>query len=514
MLGDLSLDILGAEPKYPPVNNLDYLSVDTDKYDNYPSDNNSVRIQPKLADLWNHNKAETGLNLIPNTPICPMGKNAEETPVVVDDIVREAKKAMMSGLKGTELSAHLRVRFSPDSIVSAKDEMVKLSEEQGLLGNVYIDASAFTNAKEAESFMASHRTRLAEYLVVNESKIGSDVACFLANKFHKNVVASINYNEDLFKKYKTHLVGDSRIASSFVIDSKESLRKAFLAVPEPEKRAVVAHAKKKISKEVAVKEINEMAENKRANSKIAEDELSFRNVLPILEFARENLSKGKTGSAIKEMLRGKYAAVDLKEAARYLAVLASRDVLPEHIDTLISTNKISKMIGKELKRIAKENPFKVAQFEEQQKPERQIGVQGHYYPLTGKSSNHLAEHVTAAAISLRKGNDLEKVKGELLEKKLSSEDADRVLLDAVKDYNGISAGVKANIFAPQPKKKVVADLPERQTLPAEETIVPATQEFMNFFAGASFDIPVDDAYDMSPLNIGGLDQKSGIDGVL
>ncbi len=250
--------------------------------------------------------------------------------MVVEDIVREAKKAMMSGLKGTELSAHLRARFSPDSIVSAKDEMVKLSEEQGLLGNVYIDASAFTNAKDAESFMASHRTRLAEYLVVNESKIGSEVASFLANKFHKNVVAGIEYNASLFAKYKTHLVGDNRIASSFVIDSKESLRKAFLAVMAPEKRAVVAHAKKKISKEVAVKEINVMAENKRASTKNAEEELNFRNVLPILEFARVNLAKGKNGSAIKEMLRGKYAAVDLKTAARYLAVVASHDVKAEH----------------------------------------------------------------------------------------------------------------------------------------------------------------------------------------
>ena len=98
MLGDLPQEILGADPKYPPISNLDYLSVDTKNYDNYPSDNNPVRIQPKLADLWNHNRTDIGLSLIPNQVGYPM-KSADENPVVVDDIIRETKKAMMSGLK-------------------------------------------------------------------------------------------------------------------------------------------------------------------------------------------------------------------------------------------------------------------------------------------------------------------------------------------------------------------------------------------------------------------------------
>ena len=41
MLGELNQDIMGTSPKYP-INNLDYLTVDTNTYDNYPSDNNPV----------------------------------------------------------------------------------------------------------------------------------------------------------------------------------------------------------------------------------------------------------------------------------------------------------------------------------------------------------------------------------------------------------------------------------------------------------------------------------------
>lgn len=512
MLGELPQEILGADPKYPPINNLDYLSVDTKNYDNYPSDNNSVRIQPKLADLWNHNRVNTGLSLIPNQVGRPM-ESADENPVVVDDIIREAKKAMMSGLKGSELAEHLRARFSSDDIVSAKDAMMKLSEEQGLLGNVYIDASAFANAKEAESFLAAHRNRLAQDIVINDSKVSSEAIGYLANKFRKNVVAKISYDEGTLKKYKMHLVGSGKIKNSFVVDSKEALRKAFLAVPVPEKRAVTACTKKKISKEVAMKEMIQMRENKRAVKKAAEDEFTFRRIYPILEYARENLSKGKTGNNLKGMLRGKYASIDLKDAARYLTVILSTHVTPEHINKLMEMSKVSKMIGNDLKKLIKAHPLKVAQFKEEEH-ERQIGVQGYYHVLEGKKSSEFTEHLEPAVEALRKGFSLEQVKEQLLGKKLSNVNAENVLLRAVKNFNEVSVGVKANTFKPQPKKKVVADLPAPKTLPDPETIIPETQEIIDFYKGASFDIEIDGAPDTTPLEIEGLDSKSGLDGGL
>ena len=511
MLGDLPQEILGADPKYPPINNLDYLSVDTKNYDNYPSDNNSVRIQPKLADLWNHNREQTGINLIPNQTACPM-RSADEDPVVVDDIIREAKKAMMSGLKGSELAGHLRARFPSEAIVSAKDAMLKLSEEQGLLGNVYIDASAFANAKEAESFLAAHRNRLAQDIVVNDSKVSPGVIGYLANKFHRNVVAKISYDEKTLKKYKTYLVGAGKIKNDFVVDSKETLRKAFLAKPIPEKRAVIASTKKKISKEVALKEMIQMGENKRALKEAAEDDFTFRRIYPILEFARENLSKGKTGSNLKEMLRGKYASIDLNDAARYMAVVLSSRVTPDHVDKLVAMSKVSKMVGNDLKKLIKAHPLKVAQFKEE-KHERQIGVPGYYHVLEGKKSSN-SEHLESSVKALRKGFSLEQVKEKLLEKKLSNKEAERILLSAVKDFNEAPVGVKANTFKAQPKKKVVADLPVEKTLPDPETILSETQEYIDFFKGGGMTIEIDDAPDISLLEIEGLDSKSGIDGVL
>lgn len=514
MLGELPQDIIGTDPKYLPIVNLDYLSVDPKTYDNYPSDNNSVRIQPKLGDLWNHNK-QTGLNLVPNQTVQTLGlKSAEEK--TVDDIICEAKKAMMTGLKGSALADHLRARFTTDHLVSAKEAMEKLSEEQGLLGNVYIDASAFANAREAEQFLTMHRNRLAQDIVINESQVNPTVVSFLANKFHKNVVAEIIYDENLFGKYRAHLVDAGYIDRDYVIDSKEALRKAFMAERVRERPIVTAKTKKRISKEEAVQEIINRAENQELSHRLATEDMLFRNIYPILEFTRQNFVKGKTGEDLKGMLRGKYASNDLRDAAKYIAVVISDKVTPGGIDKLVKLNKISERIGDELKKLAKEYPLKIKAFEEKETTKPPVGVQGHLHVLSGKSDTRPEEQVECHEASvelLRRGKSLEEVKGFLM-KKVSSEESDKILLDAIKDFNKVSAGVKANVVVKAPKKKLVADLKEKKTLPDPETIVPQTQEFLDFYKGAEFNIEIDEAPSTEPLQINDLGSTSGLDTVL
>lgn len=249
MLGDLSPDIIGTNPKYIPIINQEWLTPDTNTYDNYPSDNNSVRIQPKLGEMWN-NHIETGLNLVPNSvstmPCHNAGMSEKE---IKASVIREAKKAMMAGLSGGSLAEHIRSRFVADDIVLAKDELTKLSEEQGLLGNVYIDASAFVNASEAEQFLNHHRTRLARFIVVGEGAVSKSAAHFLANKFRKNVVTAMEYNDDVFARYKMHLVEANKIGNAFVIDSKETLRAAFMAQPMERQSNFVPNRKKEYSEE-------------------------------------------------------------------------------------------------------------------------------------------------------------------------------------------------------------------------------------------------------------------------
>lgn len=507
ILGDLSQDIIGTDPKYLPIVDHSWLNPET--YDNYPSDNNPVRIQPKLAELWGHNES-TGINLVPNLTIKSLGQKSAED-IDSTEVVREAKKAMMMGLKEKSLTAHIRARFSSDHIDAAIEDLQKLSEEQGLLGNVYIDASAFSSAIDAEQFLTQHRTRLARDIVVNESKLSPAVVSFLASKFHKNVVANINYDEKLFKKYKAHLIGIGHISDDFVIDSKETLRMAFLIEPIREE-PIKAKADDKISDEKISESLIKMAEEQDIHNKLAYEEMLFREIRPIIILAREQLSKGKRGNNLKEILKKKYASDDLRKAAKYLAIVIPSQDMTGEIDKLIEAKRIPRKIGLDLKKIINDNPIKYASFEKKEES-KSVGVKGFFYPLLGnKDPDGLEKHEKAAVELLRKGATLEQVKGSLL-KELSNEKVELVLANAVSTYNLMPAGTKANVYVKPPKRKVVADLPERETLPDPSTIESQTQEYMNFFAGSnSMNIELDPLpSNNNLLDIGGLSSTVGLD---
>lgn len=516
MLGELNQDIIGTSPKYPPINNLDYLTVDTATYDNYPSDNNSVRIQPKLDAIWNRNRENCGLNLIPNQNIQSLGLRSADEGETVANFCSETKKAMMKGYTGKRLAEYLRARFDKNTIEAAKEQMVLLSKEQGLMGNVYIDASAFTSAKDAEQFLTMHRNRLSQDILIEGSKVNPHVISLLANRFHKNVVTAISYGQNLFDKYKAYLVDAGKITSDYVIDSKESLRMAFLAEPVKE---IVKTAKAKnetpVSKEKVAQELANRGENEEITHRLAAGDLVFRNVRPIVEFTRELLSKGKTGNDLKEVLRNKYASNDLTDATRYIAVVISRDITSERIDKLAEDKRISEKVAAQLKDIIKKYPLKVKAFEEEPVPERQIGIKGHFHVLSGKTqAADLSEYHQASVEMLRKGKTFNEVKSELLSK-LPNDEADRVLLSAVKAFNETPAGVVANAPVIPEKKKLVADVKPPKVLPDENTIVSQTQEFMDFYKGADeFTIEIDNKRTSGTLEIEGLESKSGLDNVL
>ena len=401
MLGNLPESIIGTTPSNPPIVNHDWLNPNPPGYDNYPSDNNSVRVLPKLAELWG-TKESTGINLIPNQGACsqsgPMASKDDS-----DEVIQDAKQAMMLGHKGKELVAHLRSRHSSEKLLKAKDALEKLSSEQGLLGNVYIDASAFSSAREAEEFLKLHRARLARDIVVNASKINANVISLLASQFRKNVVASVNYNEDLFAQYKTHLVEAGRIDKDFVINSKETLRNAFLYVKP--KQVVAKAPVQKVSGDLSGKEFkNEKLSNQ---AKFAQEELDFKVVRPIIVFAREQLAKGKSKKDLKEMLRAKYAMNDLKQSGKYLAmVIADQGLVAETVDKLVTANEIPEYIGEELKKLGRQYPIKAVEAVAN-KVGRNIGQQGYFYNLTGKSAT--SELHVKALEALRKGDSIRKV---------------------------------------------------------------------------------------------------------
>lgn len=508
MLGDLSSEIIGTDPKYPSVVNQEWLNPDPDTYDNYPSDNNSVRIQPKLSEMWN-NETDTGINLVPNS-VQPLGIRSAEINDK-ESVIREAKKAIMAGLKGSDLSSYLRSRFTADEISTAKEGLEKISKEIGLLGNVYIDISAFKSATEAEQFFMKHRNRLARDIVVG--KIDPSIATYLAQKFRKNVISNINYNEDLFKKYRPYLEDSGKISKGYVIDSKESLRLAFLSEPEQEGTKLVAKKKESLSKEQIVEGLSKNAEINLVSQNLAEEELVFHNAYPIVSFIREQMSKGKKGNALKEILRHKYASVDIEKAAKYIKFAISEVFTVESVERLVKENKISRKMGNELRKLIEKYPIKAADKYEFKKSPKSVGIKSFLYAMTGKNKDN-SELCKSAVESLKKGSSVDIVLNELAEK-TSKKEAYKIVSQAVKEFNEISAGVKANVHVSGPKKKVVADLPEKQTLPDPDTISSQTKEILSFYDGIDTDIEIDPISINKSLDVGfGSVKSSGLDDIL
>ena len=513
---DLSSDIIGTNPKYPKIVDHSGIKADVGSYDNYPSDNNPVRVVPKLSEMWSH--SNKNINLIPNVSIQQplMSVNSGVTP---SDVVREAKKAMMAGLKGKEVSEHLRSRFTPSDIDSSKDELVKLASEQGLLGNVYIDMSAFSSFKEAEQFLTQNRNRLAREIVVNSGSINSKTASLLASKFHKNVVSSIDYNQDLFDNYKIHLVASGKISNDYVIDSKESLRMAFMAEKEQVKD-VKKKEMKSVPKEVMSDELLKMADNRLKKDKISSDEMIIGKIRPILEFARSQFSKGKEASDVKEMLRSKFVKEDIVSAIGGLSVIASGNVSAENINKMVEEDKITPVMAEEIKRVANKFPIKAKIVEDYKKSSSSAGLSGFFlHALTGKrNTSGNTPLKTASIAALMKGISPEKIQEKLLSK-VSSSEAIEIMSDAVSYMNSISAGVKAN--APEKvKKSSFQEKPEDVNFGLFASVLPSkdskeeSREFDQFFKGADSEIEISASEVNAPQEVEDMLNYSGMDSAL
>ena len=519
MLGDLSSDIMGttAAPKLPSIVNHDWLNVDLTKYDNFPSDNNPVRIVPKLSDLWGHgqNQANT-LNLVPNSTVMPLGiRSSEEDAKAVQQVIKEAKKAIMAGLRGKELSSHLRCRFAAKHLTMAAEELKKVSEEIGLLGNVYIDASAFNTYEEAEQFVRQHQTRLARDILLNTESLSPNVISMLAHSFHKNVVASVDYNEATFQKYKDHLVTAKQIPSDFVIDSKETLRAAFLYQKPVQKEVVAQKEEKKFTAEQLKAGIAQIAEEREVKAAELEDSMNISKIRPIVSFVQENLAKGKDASALKEMLRKKFVACDIKVASEALSVALTKDGLTDsHIDGLLKEGKITAVLAQELKHIGKRFPIRQAMYAEPERAERLVGQVGYFHVLDGrKASDKYETYRTASIEALKKGFDPDSIQ-EKLAKKLSPEVAGQIVVEAVSRFNALPSGVVANKPV-KVKTAIVYEEPEaKQTLPSPDTIIPQTQEILSYFDGAEMIVDIDSPKTFSTMEIEGLSGHAGIDETL
>jgi len=373
---NLKPNLFGTDPKFPKISDLDWLNVKEGEYDNYPTANNPVRVLPELADQWTPGAKHSGLTLLnlKEIPVKDSAKEAEKREAAQKDIIRSAKRAIMMGLSGNQISNQLRMRYSSSDLEAVKDKLAEVSKEQGLLGNVYVDISAFTSPNDAVTFLRGNYCKTARFLLVPK---GFSQAGVIQKTFRKAAVSAIEYTPELLNDYKNFLVLSGRIPADYQIGSKEDLRRAFLyCTPNKEIVETVAKPEEKpFDKEAASEDLTYRSALKKVSDDTTKDLLHLRSIYPIVKCAQEIISKGKSFEDVKGTLRSKFLAEDIKSAAPYLSMVA-KGLSEESIDKLKSEDKLSFEVARELKKLAMACPTP-KHIPDGNKTAKQVGTPGY-----------------------------------------------------------------------------------------------------------------------------------------
>jgi hypothetical protein len=289
--------------------------------ENIPSDF-PVESIPQLQEAWTHTD-EASTRLISNATI--KGgitiKTASQEDIV--SVIKQAKKEMMLGYTGKQLADRLSSLYMPELIYAAKEELVKLATEQGLLGKVYIDLTPFDSCHEAANVLGKNRIRTARYVVGNPTrKVCSSHHNGFCKELNKRVKEAMDYSDPILKEYTTHLRVAGVIEASETITSKDNLREAFLRQPEVQPEVVAQEAAPIDMGKVQENFATQLEKSAVSQEKLAAEQRFFA-ARPILAFMQDQLLKGKTGEALKESIRQKFSSTDIIKYSSEIAKVAS-----------------------------------------------------------------------------------------------------------------------------------------------------------------------------------------------
>lgn len=340
------------------VPDLDWLKLDPGNIDNIPRPMN-VEAVPELEKAWSHPEASKQ-TIIPNV-VTITNKEASQTKVaqdVIDGVVNQAKREMMLGLRGKELSTRLASLYTPDVISAAKEDLVKVATEQGLLGSVYVDLSPFDSCKDAAKILGKNKIRTARYVVGNPRRsVCSTHHTGVCKELGKKVVDAVDYSDEMLSDFTTHLRIAGVLNSSESVTSRKELQAAIL-----KKRTKQAPQEKQAEEKpmdiAQVRKDMEEGLKKYAESKSHEAAMNrFFEARPILSFMQNQMLKGKTGSDLKEILKTKFTSDQVSKFATEISKVASLQGLMGNIYVDISYYRDPKEAIQAIKTAATNPPY-------------------------------------------------------------------------------------------------------------------------------------------------------------
>jgi hypothetical protein len=297
------------------LSDLDWLDVDVSEYENIPFNDTPEYIAiPKLQEAWNYETERSNFNLVPNSdfdfnykPADPL-KVANEKINDAKNLVKFTKMQMMSGKKGSELKNLIQERSNSEVIKNAYDYLKKLSDEQGLLGYVYIDPTVFSKCEEGAEFVRK-RAKTAKYLKSMDKCSGCafnrEGRCEI---YKKSLASEINYNSELFNFYSKHF--SNLTGKEVTIQTREQLKKAFSE--EKKQEVKIAEFKPKISKtDDEEKSLKEKKEKFNDQLKSLQEEIKKVFSEKISKDLGYMIIKGYGPAVINKYLNEKYKKEDL-----------------------------------------------------------------------------------------------------------------------------------------------------------------------------------------------------------
>lgn len=302
------------------VPDLDWLMLTADDAKNIPTPHN-VEIIQQLQDTWGNTDASSA-RLIDNHVRSEVRASEKIASSDIEGVVKTAKKEMMLGLNGKQLSKKLASTYPVNVLIASKDKLIKLANEQGLLGGVYVDLSPFDSCEQASKVLGRNKIRLAKYVVGDPriSKCAGHTNGY-CRCLGKKVLQEVEYNTALFKDYTDHLKVAGVIGHNDSIDSVEDLREALIqantfkeanfdVVPQVEAQKVTDVSASLGDLESALLE--------DANNEIGIVQKEATELRPIMAFIQNEMLKGKLGSDLKDAISRKIPEPSIKKFATHI----------------------------------------------------------------------------------------------------------------------------------------------------------------------------------------------------
>lgn len=226
-LGDLSNLFENTVP------NLDWLDIDEKAYrsvERLPHQN--LDIKPDLVRMWStHDKGPT--HFVPNIDLSMFPeikpKDAKVSSQAHQVIAKQVKNRMMAGWSGEKVAAWIREHVEPEMVIACMPMFRKIAEEQGLLGNVYLDATDWGNCDQGEGEAIAKKASSAKYVLAKEAKCAGCVfkEGGVCSKFRKELVFDVvPYTEAMVNDYASTMKMD---LPATVASSKDRLRDLFVS---------------------------------------------------------------------------------------------------------------------------------------------------------------------------------------------------------------------------------------------------------------------------------------------